>query len=100
MASPLRFKKMDRLPLSVPILVLLVGLLVLNVSTLNKYSTIANRILFDRSARLEKDNVIVNYVADQTEPGEKVLVWGNDLWINFDAGRSFPQDMAISTHYL
>jgi hypothetical protein len=83
-------KKMDRLPLSIPILVVLLVLVVLNMPTLKKYSAIANRILFDRSARLEKDSVIVNYVADQTEPGDKVLVWGNDLWINFDAGRESP----------
>lgn len=83
-------KKMDRLPLSVPILVLLIGLLVLNVPTLNKYSTIANRILFYRSAGFEKESVIGNYVAAQTEPGDKVLVWGNDLWINFDSVREAP----------
>ena len=50
----------------------------------------AKRILFDRSAGLEKDSVIVNYVADQTKPGDKVLVWGNDLWINFGAVREAP----------
>ena len=64
-------KKMDRLPSSVPILVALVVLLILNMPTLKNYSTIANRILFDGNAGLEKDSVIVNYVADQTEPGRK-----------------------------
>ena len=86
----LSLKKLEKLPLSVPILVVLVVLLVWNVPTLNKYSTVVKRILFDGNAGLEKDSVIVNYVADQTEPGDKVLVWGNDLWINFDAGRESP----------
>jgi len=89
MAGP-SLKKMDRLSSSVLILVALVVLIVWNVPTLNKYSTIAKRILFDGNVGLEKESVIVNYVADQTEPGDKVLVWGNDLWINFDSGREAP----------
>jgi hypothetical protein len=58
--------------------------------TLDKYSMIAKRFIFNENVGLEKDSIIVNYVADQTEPGDKVLVWGNDLWINFDAGRESP----------
>jgi hypothetical protein len=35
-------------------------------------------------------NPIVDYVTVNTEPGERVLVWGNDVWINYLADRQSP----------
>ncbi len=40
--------------------------------------------------QVEATNALVNYVTENTKPEAEVLVWGNDVWINFLSDRRSP----------
>jgi hypothetical protein len=84
-------EQIDRIPSYVLPAALFAGLIVLNSQTIQTLSRQFNRVAFGRGERhTEVINPIVDYVAVNTEPGEKVLVWGNEVWINFLADRRSP----------
>jgi hypothetical protein len=73
-----------------PLVVLLVGIgliSVLNLTTLDQYKTTFTRLLTNRSAGVEFVHPVAKYVRDNTEPDERVLVWGFQPFINLMAHR-------------
>ena len=51
---------------------------------------LGNYYLSRENKSLEAQTAVVQYIKDVTEPGETVLVWGNNVWINFLADRPSP----------
>ena len=73
---------------SVPALILLL-LVFTNGAALVGYRRIAGK-LADRSGQIEARSAIASYISEATNPQDKVLVWGNDVWLNFLSDRSAP----------
>ena len=48
------------------------------------------RVLFDRSAGIQLIEPIADYIRDNTDPNDTVLVWGGQAGINFMAQRDSP----------
>jgi hypothetical protein len=51
---------------------------------------VIDRLISNRGSGIERNSAIVNYVVERTNPADYVLVWGNDVWINFSAQRMSP----------
>ncbi|OGO22680.1 MAG: hypothetical protein A2Y54_01475 [Chloroflexi bacterium RBG_16_51_16] len=84
-------EQINRIPSYILPVALAAGLIVVNSQTIQTISRQFNRLALDRSERhTEVINPIVDYVTVNTEPGENVLVWGNDVWINYLADRQSP----------
>ncbi len=82
--------KIERLPARFYSATAFFLLLLFNTSSLKQGIDISKQLFVDDNAKVEKQSLIGHYLADQTQPGDKVLVWGNDLWINFEAERPAP----------
>ena len=54
------------------------------------FMRVANYMLRDRKSGVDASNVIVRYVKENSSQADAVLVWGNDVWINFLSGRRSP----------
>lgn len=63
--------------------------LALNRPAINKYLQIAENMVV-RRAEIEDDNTIVDFIRDNTYSRDRILVWGNDVWINFLSDRESP----------
>jgi len=83
-------EKIERLPAGLLSGAALMLLLIFNTSSLEQGVDISRRLFASDNANIEKQSLIGHYTADQTQPGDTVLVWGNDLWINFEADRASP----------
>jgi hypothetical protein len=70
--------------------IILVYLFAANIPVLKGYVRLGDHLLFHRSEALENQTAIVKYIGDVTQPGDTVLVWGNDVWINFLSRRASP----------
>jgi hypothetical protein len=70
--------------------VTLICVFAVNFSVIQGYVQIGNDLLFKRNGPREAKTAIITYVEDATQPGDKVLVWGNDVWINFMTDRPSP----------
>jgi len=72
-------------------LIILLGVIVLisisNPGPLDQYKTAFTRLLTDRGAGVEFDHPVAKYVRENTEPDERVLVWGFQPYINLMARR-------------
>jgi hypothetical protein len=55
---------------------------VVNFSVILKYTNIANSIVVNHR-RLEPEKALIEFIHNTTKPNDKILVWGNDVWINF-----------------
>ena len=87
--APTRIK-VERVSANYLILPILILLVVSNGSAVNKYTDLAKRLIFNRGSGIEKGIFVVNQVIERTEPRDTVLVWGNEVWINFFSGRASP----------
>jgi len=65
-------------------------LLAIHIPVLEGYARLGNHFLAHDNKPLEAQTAVVQYIEDVTEPGETVLVWGNNVWINFLADRASP----------
>jgi hypothetical protein len=65
-------------------------LFALNIPVLEGYARLGNHFLSRGNEPLEAQTAVVQYIEDVTEPGDTVLVWGNNVWINFLADRASP----------
>jgi hypothetical protein len=73
-----------------PMVVLLaaIGLFsILNLTTLDEYKTSFTQLLTNRSGGVEYVHPVAKYVRENTEPDERVLVWGFQPFINLMANR-------------
>jgi hypothetical protein len=61
-----------------------------NLPVLEGYARLGNHFLSRENKSLEAQTGIVQYIEDVTDPGETILVWGNNVWINFLADRASP----------
>ncbi len=61
-----------------------------NLPVLAGYAQLGKYFLARDNQPLEAQSAIVQYIGDVTEPGDRVLVWGNTVWINFLADRVSP----------
>ncbi len=68
----------------------IVLLLVGNSSETTGYLRKAKTLIFHRAEEVQAEGAVVKYVEANTSPGDLVLVWGNDVWINFLAERGSP----------
>jgi hypothetical protein len=78
-----------RLPAALLTITLMV-LLASNIPVLEGYVRLGKHLLFQRNESPEATTAIIKYVGDATQPGDSVLVWGNDVWINFLTDRAAP----------
>jgi hypothetical protein len=74
--------------LALPLMIFLVAFL--NLDVLGQYQTSFTRILFDRSTGIELVHPVAQYIRDNTEPTDTVLVWGAQPYINLLAHRDSP----------
>jgi hypothetical protein len=72
-----------------PLLALL-ALVLLSLPSARTYAEIWDRLVLGRDSGVESTNAVVEFVTAHTDPGDTVLVWGNDVWINFLADRRSP----------
>jgi hypothetical protein len=91
---PLVKDKFERLSVVFLPALLLILTIVGNFPTIGYFFKLANRLVFDRERHIEATSPIVRYVTINTEPGDYILVWGNDVWINFLADRKSPSKYA------
>jgi len=83
-------RRLERVPAAYWISALLVLLLASNIPAIIRSAEIANRLIYNREGGVERDITIVDHVVARTEPGDTVLVWGNEVWINFFSRRASP----------
>ena len=62
---------------------------IFNVSVFAEYLNIANDILLKQQSP-EPKKALIEFIRNSTEPNDEVLVWGNDVWINFLTERKSP----------
>jgi hypothetical protein len=93
--APSRWRRpIDRFSAGALPLLLLALFVAGNLSTARAYLNLAYRIR-DRGARhIEAISPIVRYVTVHSDPGDPVLVWGNEVWINFLSSRPSPTKYA------
>ncbi|CAG0967925.1 hypothetical protein ANAEL_01013 [Anaerolineales bacterium] len=72
------------------LIIALVYLFASNFSVLQGYIQLGNSLFFQRNKLPEAKTAVIKYVEDATHPGDAVLVWGNDVWINFMTDRVAP----------
>ena len=70
-------------------ILLVVSVIVFNGGLVTYWDSFS-RILFDRGAGIENTPPVVQYVRNNTDPGDKVLVWGAQVGLNFMAHRDSP----------
>ena len=70
--------------------IILTYLVATNLIMLEGYARLGNHFLSHGSESLEAQNVIVQYIDNMTKPDDTVLVWGNNVWINFLTDRASP----------
>jgi hypothetical protein len=88
---PNRGKTSVELNLSVGVLIIaLIYIFASNLSVIQGYIRLGDNLLFQRNELPEAKTAVIKYVEDATQPGDTVLVWGNDVWINFLADRAAP----------
>ena len=75
-------------PLVLPLMIFLVAFL--NLDILGQYQTSFTKILFDRSTGIEAIHPVAQYIRDNTEPMDTVLVWGAQPYINLLSHRDSP----------
>jgi predicted small integral membrane protein len=63
--------------------------ILLSLAVIRGYADIAGKIA-SKQMGMQAENIIVEYVVNSTQPTDKVLVWGNDVWINFMSKREAP----------
>ena len=81
---------LNKISPAIVLTITLAYLFTVNIPVLEGYARLGNRFLFHNNESLEAQNAIVKYVNDVTQPGDTVLVWGNDVWINFLTDRASP----------
>jgi hypothetical protein len=57
-----------------------------------KYPHMMNYV--SRHGRLEPEKALIEFIRDTTDSDDMVLVWGNEVWINFLTGRKSPTKYA------
>ena len=72
------------------LIIALFYLFVSNLAVMEGYIRLGSDLFFKRSELPEAKTAVIKYVEDATQPGDTVLVWGNDVWINFLADRAAP----------
>jgi len=68
----------------------LASLIAFSLPSQKEYLDIAQRLLLEREKGIEAPSVLVRYVRENSFTGDTVLVWGNDVWINFLSDRPSP----------
>ncbi len=68
-------------------------LVLTNLPVISKYREIVDRFLFERD-KIEATGSIPRYVNSVTGEEDEVLVWGNEVWINFLSRRKSPTKYA------
>jgi hypothetical protein len=81
---------LDKFAPAALLIITLAYLLVVKLPVLVGYAQLGNRFLSRDNKPLEAKAAVVQYIDDATEPGDAVLVWGNNVWINFLADRASP----------
>lgn len=74
------------------ILIIIVLFCIFNISSVLTYIRIFNEIR--NTHQLERESAMIEFIKNTTEPENKILVWGNDVWINFLANRESPTKYA------
>lgn len=69
---------------------LILGLILVGRGELGQYVQTANQMLFHRGEGIVYKDYLSNYVDRHTQPGEQVLTWPGDAWINFSSEREAP----------
>jgi hypothetical protein len=92
--SKLFFKKIDDSFFAIFSSLIFVAIVFSNIAAEKKYFNIINRVLFDNRGEMEKKVQVVEYLKGQTAKGDYVLVWGNEVWINYYLKLSAPTKYA------
>jgi len=87
-------RKLERVPAVWWISTLLVLVVAGNLPAVVRSAEIANRLVFHPERGVEKGIAVVDHVVEGTRAGDRVLVWGNEVWINFFSRRTAPTKYA------
>jgi hypothetical protein len=53
-------------------------------------SRVADHLVYNRSSGIDAKSTVVQYIKDNSSEEDAVLVWGNDVWVNFLSERISP----------